>query len=96
MEVERARQFRSQRSEPVRDSTLSDYVTRNNFTDEARRFLDQAARTFTLSGRALRKACTVARTIADLSGSEEVDLASIAESMQYRNDWMDSRANHEV
>jgi len=51
---------------------------------EARTFLTRAAERLSLSGRAIGKACRVARTIADLSGERRVLLPHAGESLQYR------------
>ncbi len=51
---------------------------------DARRFLLRAAERLVLSGRAIGKACRVARTIADLAGEPRVALPHVAEGVQYR------------
>jgi magnesium chelatase family protein len=51
---------------------------------EARAFLGRAADRLSLSGRAVGKACRVARTIADLAGERRVALPHVSESLQYR------------
>ncbi|MDM0046625.1 YifB family Mg chelatase-like AAA ATPase [Variovorax dokdonensis] len=50
----------------------------------ARRLLQKAATQFGWSSRATHRALKVARTIADLAGSEPVLAAHVAEAMQYR------------
>jgi magnesium chelatase family protein len=50
----------------------------------ARQFLQQAAARLGWSGRGLHRAIKVARTIADLAGSERVAVVHVAEAMQYR------------
>lgn len=53
-------------------------------TPEAAAFLTRAAERLSLSGRAIGKACRVARTIADLAGERRAGLPHVAEALQYR------------
>jgi magnesium chelatase family protein len=53
-------------------------------TPEAGAFLTRAAERLSLSGRAIGKACRVARTIADLAGDRRAGLPHAAEALQYR------------
>ncbi|MBI2588030.1 magnesium chelatase, partial [Candidatus Azambacteria bacterium] len=46
--------------------------------------LRQAVNVFHLSARAYHRVLKVARTIADLSGSENVNASDVAEAIQYR------------
>ena len=50
----------------------------------ARDLLLQAAKTFSMSGRAIHRLMKVARTIADLQGRELTEEAHVAEALQYR------------
>ena len=53
-------------------------------TPEAAAFLARAAERLSLSGRAIGKACRVARTIADLAAERRAGLPHVAEALQYR------------
>lgn len=48
-------------------------------------FLTEAARKLTLSPRVIHRIMKLARTIADMEEKEQVDIACLAESLQYRN-----------
>jgi len=50
----------------------------------AKEILDKAAERFSLSARAYMRSVKVARTIADLDGSEAITAAHVAEALQYR------------
>ena len=52
--------------------------------EAASQFLQKAAGRLGWSGRATHRALRVARTIADLAGSERIEIPHLAEAMQYR------------
>ena len=52
--------------------------------DAAHRFLQTAATRLAWSARATHRALKVARTIADLAGSEHITVAHVGEAIQYR------------
>lgn len=55
-----------------------------NISDKARELLSVSASRLELSGRAFHRVMKVARTIADLSGSETISKDHILEALQYR------------
>jgi magnesium chelatase family protein len=56
----------------------------SNMTPKAKELLDSAATKLDISARAYMKTVKTARTIADLSGSNEIQPEHIAEALQYR------------
>jgi len=90
--VANAQAFREKREQRMiktsaRTNILCEYLDTHEFTRPAQSLLKSAANSFKLSGRALNKVCRVARTIADLSCEETVDIEQVAESLNYRKEW---------
>jgi magnesium chelatase family protein len=65
----------------MRNAHLKKYVT---LSPEVEHILRQAANRFQLSARSYFRMQKVARTIADLEGALEVEVAHMAEALQYR------------
>jgi magnesium chelatase family protein len=53
-------------------------------TAEGRRLLEQAMQRLALSARAHMRILKLARTIADLAGTDGIELPHLAEAIQYR------------
>jgi magnesium chelatase family protein len=56
--------------------------------DGARQFLTSAASRLGWSGRSIHRCLKLARSIADLAGSEQIALGHVAEAVQYRRGLM--------
>lgn len=57
-------------------------------SEEVRKFMETAAKKYDFSARAYFKVIKVGRTVADLEGSQEIEVRHIAEAAQYReNVW---------
>ena len=59
--------------------------THGKMDEETHEFLKQAISELNFSARAYDRILKVARTIADLAGREELNLADVSEAIQYRN-----------
>jgi magnesium chelatase family protein len=66
------------------DMTVTDIERFCILTAEAKRLLDSAIRRLQLSARVYHRILKVSRTIADLSGSERIEVTHVAEAVQYR------------
>lgn len=66
------------------DMTVRDIDTQALLTDSAENLLEQAAKTLKLSPRSYHRTIKLARTIADLDDSEQIQDAHILEALTYR------------
>lgn len=87
--VERARDIQRQRlrNDPIfSNAQMSARLTRKYcaLKEEGKELLKAAMQELGLSARAFDKILKVSRTIADLSGEEEISPAHVAEATQYR------------
>ncbi len=60
---------------------LATYITLNK---EVKKILEESARKLQLSGRAYHRVIKLARTIADLGGKKDIEVAHVLEALQYR------------
>ncbi len=66
------------------DMSVKDIDTHIVLSDAARALLNQSAEKLALSGRAYHRVIKLARTIADLAGSETIESPHLLEALQYR------------
>ena len=74
------------------DMTTEDVKTHCRLNTSARNFLDRAKQHIKLSNRGYLRTLKIARTIADMEGSEKVEENHIAEALQYKPQNFISRA----
>ncbi|HWC29639.1 MAG TPA: ATP-binding protein, partial [Dehalococcoidia bacterium] len=89
--IDRARQLQTERfaARPAQcNSEMSPADVRDfcqaDLDEPVRSFLKMATNQLSLSARAFHRILKVARTIADISGSQEITTAHVAEAVQYR------------
>lgn len=88
--VEKARAIQRARFEGMNgvfanaDMTVTDIERFCVLTTEAKTLLDSAIRRLQLSARVYHRILKVSRTIADLGGSELIEVVHVAEAVQYR------------
>lgn len=85
--VQRARAVQYKRLGSGRTNSEMTIVEIKRWCDlstEAHGTLSQAAERYKLSGRSIHRVLKVARTIADLNGSEHITMDNLAEALQYR------------
>lgn len=92
--VEAAREVRRDRERSRTNANCGAGISEESLrrlSREARRFLEDAVDRMALSARAYVRTLKVARTIADLDGSEVVGESHVAEAAQYRSlEWKEA------
>ncbi len=87
--VERARNTQAQRFNDIKIKTNAelsskDLVKKIILSDEVKELLNESAKKLDLSARSYHRIIKLARTIADLEGTEEINQNHILEALQYR------------
>jgi len=85
-QIQKARDVQMKRNRGKANSSLSNktLLAKSNLTPAAKNLLTTAADRLKLSARSYFKIIKVARTIADLNGSNDITEAEISEALQYR------------
>jgi len=78
------KRFKSRSGKTNSLMTNKDIKTSSNITNAAKKFLENAADKLKLSARGYMKTIRVARTIADLDNSEDINVDHISEALRYR------------
>lgn len=86
--IARARQQQATRYKSTlqKNATLSNQMIKQHklLQGEPKQLLDTAAEKLGLSARSYMRIVKVARTIADLDGTRDIDIAAVSEALQYR------------
>jgi magnesium chelatase family protein len=85
--VQKARAIQSARFNKSKTNSEMGLVEIRQFCgleDQGKEFLKQAMKKYNFSGRSLHRILKVARTIADLSGVENITFGHLGEAVQYR------------
>jgi magnesium chelatase family protein len=82
IQTERYKNSKTNCNARLTDAEFQQYCV---ITDEAAELLKSAFETMGLSARAYNRILKVARTIADLDASEKIEIAHVAEAVQYRS-----------
>jgi magnesium chelatase family protein len=88
--VERARAVQTERFKRMKIHCNAQMASRHikkhcSIGDDSHALLEKAIDKFGLSARAFNRILKIARTIADLAGSEDINVTHISEAIQYRS-----------
>jgi magnesium chelatase family protein len=70
-----------QANSDMRAKDIAKYIV---LGDEVKKILHDSAQKLQLSGRAYHRVIKLARTIADLAGSQAIEISHVLEALQYR------------